>query len=127
MVSSRATSITSLGSFEVGTSEHFRWLYWIVKAVLVLNLFDAVFTLFWVELGVAVEANALLRDLVHEHALAFVLAKLSLVSLGALFLWRYRRHPLAVVAIFGAFLIYYLILLHHLRYSSLFLGQIIGY
>ncbi len=115
-----------LDPLNIGTAEHFRWLQGIVKALVVLNLLDAVFTLLWVRLGVAVEANALLRDLVVEHPLAFVLVKLGLVSLGSLFLWLRRRRPLAVVAIFAAFFIYYLVLLHHLRFSSLFFGALVS-
>jgi uncharacterized membrane protein YqjE len=102
----------------IGTAEHYRWLEGIVQAAVVLNLLDAVFTLFWVQSGLAEELNALLRDLVAERALAFVLAKLGLVSLGCVFLWRYRARPLAVVAIFLTFLIYYLVLLHHLTFWS---------
>ena len=120
------SSLVGSGSIKVGTAEHFRWLYGIVKAVLVLNLLDAVLTLLWVRSGVAVEANALLADLANDHAIRFVLVKLGLVSLGSLFLWRQRRHPLAVIAIFGAFLVYYLVLLHHLRFSSYFLSLVIG-
>lgn len=103
-------------SLQIGTSEQYRWLLSILKAVLLLNLLDAIFTLWWVGTGVAVEANALLRDLVVYHPVRFVLAKLGLVSLGSLLLWRLRQHPLAVIAIFGAFLVYYLVVLHHLRY-----------
>ena len=44
-------------ALQVGTSEHFRWLRGIVVAVLVLNRLDAVFTLLWVEAGLALEAN----------------------------------------------------------------------
>ncbi len=105
----------------VGTPQHFRWLYGIVKAVLVLNLLDALFTLWWVRTGLAVEANALFADLVSERPIMFVLAKLGLVSLGSIVLWLRRHHPLAVIAIFGAFLVYYLVLLYHLRFSSLIL------
>jgi hypothetical protein len=103
-------------SLEIGTSEQYRWLLSILKALLLLNLLDAIFTLWWVGTGVAVEANALLRDLVVDHPVRFVLAKLGLVSLGSLLLWRLRQHPLAVIAIFGAFFVYYLVLLHHLRF-----------
>ena len=102
----------------VGTTQHYRWLEGIVHAAVVLNLLDAVFTLFWVQSGLAEELNALLRDLVTERAVAFVLAKLGLVSLGCVFLWRYRARPLAVVAIFLTFLVYYLVLLHHLTFLS---------
>ena len=110
------------GVRRIGTSEHYRWLHAVVKAVIVLNLLDAVFTLWWVRTGMAVEANELLRDLVNEHPVAFVMVKLSLVSLGSLVLWFRRQRPLAVVAIFSAFLIYYLILLYHIQFSSRFLS-----
>lgn len=103
-----------------GTGQQFPLLLGVVKAILVLNLLDAIFTLWWVGVGVAVEANTLLRDLVTDNPLGFVLAKLGLVSLGSVLLWRQRQHPLAVFAIFGAFALYYLILLYHLHYSSLF-------
>jgi hypothetical protein len=110
----------------IGTAQHYQWLSSIVKAVLVLNLLDALFTLWWVRTGMAVEANALLRDLVNEHALAFVLAKMGLVSLGSVFLWMHRGRPLAVVSIFMTFFAYYLVLLHHLQHSGHFLRRFLG-
>ena len=108
----------------VGTPEHFRWLHGIVKTVLVLNLFDAVYTLFWVRFGFASEANALIADLVESHALGFVLAKLGLVSLGSWLLWRRRDHPGAVIGIFAAFLAYYAVLLMHLRHTGHLIRQL---
>lgn len=111
---------------KIGTAEQFRWLRGVVEAVLWLNLLDAVFTLWWVRHGLAVEANALLSDLAADHPMGFVLVKLALVSLGSVFLWRLRRRPLAVVAIFGAFLIYYLVLLYHLQFSSPYLWGMLG-
>ena len=105
----------------VGTAEHFRWLHGLVKSIIVLNLLDGVFTLAWVQAGLAEEANALLADLVMDQAVLFMLAKLALVSLGAVYLWRIRTRPLAVVGIFGSFLIYYLVVLYHLHYTSLLL------
>jgi hypothetical protein len=110
----------------IGTHEHFRWLDGIVKAVIVLNLLDAVFTLFWVRAGLAVEANALMRDLVDNHAFLFVTTKIVLVSLGSWLLWKRRAHPVAVIAIFVAFLAYYLVLLYHLQYSSLLVRNILA-
>jgi len=103
----------------VGTPQHFGWLHGIIKAVLVLNLFDAVFTLVWVHAGLADEANQLMRSLVHDHTVLFVLAKVGLVSIGSLALWNRRDHPAAVIAIFVAFLAYYMVLLYHLQYSSI--------
>lgn len=112
------TATTRFLWLEIGTSEQYGWLLSILKALLLLNLLDAIFTLWWVGTGVAVEANALLRDLVVDHPVRFVLTKLGLVSAGSILLWRLRQHPLAVIAIFGAFLVYYLVLLHHLRFWS---------
>jgi len=102
----------------IGTGEHFQWLYGIAKGVLVLNLLDGVFTLIWVEHFGAGELNIMMADLVHTSALLFMMAKLTLVSLGILFLWRNRNNALAVVCLFFAFFSYYLVLLFHLQYSS---------
>jgi hypothetical protein len=105
----------------IGTSQHFRWLQGIVKWLLVLNLLDGIFTLVWVQYFYAEEYNLMLRDLAQGDMVLFMLVKLTLVSLGAIFLWRNRSHPLAVIAIFFAFLAYYLVLLYHLRYTTLIL------
>jgi len=99
-------------------AERLGWLDGLVRAVLVLNLLDAVFTLVWVRSGLAEEGNAFMRDLVHGEAIVFVLAKIALVSLGCLFLWGRRTHRLAVIAIFVAFAVYYLVLLLHLAALS---------
>lgn len=106
----------------IGTPQHFGWLEGLVKALLILNLLDAVFTLFWINAGLAREANALMRDLVNHHPVAFVSVKIGLVALGSYLLWARRESPSAVIAIFAMFFVYYLVLLHHLRYSSLFLA-----
>jgi hypothetical protein len=103
----------------IGTPEHFRWLYSIAKWVLLLNLLDGVFTLIWVEFFGAGEKNIMLSDLVHSSALVFMLVKLTLVSLGVLFLWRNRSNPFAVICLFLAFFTYYLVLLFHIQYSSM--------
>jgi uncharacterized membrane protein len=110
----------------VGTTEHFAWLQGIVKALLVLNLLDALFTLVWVRSGLAREANPLIDQLVNEHAVGFVLVKLGLVGLGSWVLWHRRDRPAAVIGIVAAFLTYYLILLYHLQYASGLVRQLLG-
>ena len=102
----------------IGTVEHYRWLHGIVKALLVLNLFDALFTLYWVRSGHATEANQLLAGLVEEHAVLFVLVKTTLVCGGSWLLWLKRDRAFAVVSIFVVFLAYYGVLLMHLSYTS---------
>jgi hypothetical protein len=113
-------------SLSVGTTEHFGWLQGIVKAVLVLNLLDALFTLVWVRSGLAREANPLIDQLVSEHAVGFVFVKLGLVGLGSWLLWLRRERPAAVIAIVAAFLTYYLILLYHIQYASVLLRELLG-
>jgi hypothetical protein len=103
----------------IGTTQHYRWLNGIVRALIVFNLLDAIFTLFWVRAGLAREANAAMRMLVNEYSVLFVLAKLALFSLSSMLLWRLRNHATAVIALFVAFVLYYLVLLHHLTFSSL--------
>jgi hypothetical protein len=112
--------------FIVGTQQHFRWLHGIIKIVLLLNLMDAIFTLFWVKAGLATEANILLQSTVDEHPVAFVTIKLTLVSLGSLLLWKRRDHPLAVVGSFVVFLVYYYLLLYHLQYFSFIIRLILN-
>ena len=110
----------------VGTPEHFRWLQGIVKAVLVLNLLDALFTLLWVHAGLASEANPLIAELVNENAVGFVLVKLGLVGLGSWLLWNRQQRPIAVISIVAAFIVYYFVLLYHLQYASGLVRQLLG-
>lgn len=111
-------------SFRVGTPTHFRWLEGVVKAVLVMNLLDAVLTLLWVSGGYATEANPFIEQIVTEHGFLFVVSKLCLVFLGTALLWRHRARPLAVLGIFIAFMVYYGVLLVHLRFASILVGQL---
>ena len=103
----------------VGTPRQFRWLYGIVKAIIVLNVLDAIFTLVWVQAGLAKEANVFLQDLVSNNTILFMVVKLVLVSLGSFLLWRYRKHPFAVVGLFFVFMVYYYLLLYHLSFLRL--------
>jgi Domain of unknown function (DUF5658) len=112
------TAPSALPRFPVGTPQHFRWLHGIVKTVLVLNLLDALFTLVWVRFGFAREENLMIDRLVESYAFAFFGVKLGLVGMGSWLLWQRRDHATAVVAIFIAFLTYYLVLLYHVQYAA---------
>lgn len=100
---------------EIGTPAHFGWLKGIVGAVLVLNLFDGAFTIYWVFTGMAVEANPFMAELINKSPVLFIVGKLSLVFLGSFLLWRRRNHRMSVIAIFLIFLLYYFVLIYHLR------------
>ena len=99
----------------IGTPEQDKWLAGIVKAIFVMNVLDAFMTLVWVHTGRAVEANEFIADLVHNYPEGFVAVKLLVVALGSFVLWRLRKRPLAVIAIFAAFLAYYFLVIYHLR------------
>ena len=86
----------------------------VVLAVVVLNLLDAVFTLWWVELGIATEANVLLCGILDSSAVAFMAVKLALVSLGVLLLWRERERRLAVIGLVVCMAAYNALLIYHL-------------
>jgi hypothetical protein len=109
----------------LGTPQHYRWLHAIVKLVIALNLLDAIFTLAWVNAGLAREANPLLASLVREHPVLFSLVKLGLVAMGSLLLWHYRNRAVAVIGIFVAFLSYYLVVLYHIGFLSLIVGTML--
>jgi hypothetical protein len=95
------------------------WLRFAVVAVLLLNLADAVFTLFWVHMGVATEANVLLTDLVERRAVMFAIVKMALVSFGVLLLWRHRQRPLAAFGIALSFVTYNGLFAYHLGIAAL--------
>ncbi len=103
------------------TDSKVSYLHRVAKSLVILNLLDAVFTLYWIRVGLAEEANAFMRDLVVNNALGFVLAKIALVSLGVVLLWRCRKHPFAAPALTGCCVLYFLVLLHHLRFSGMLL------
>ena len=82
---------------------------------IVLNLLDAVFTLGFVQAGVAEEANPLMDSALAVSPVLFMLAKLSLVSLGIALLWRMRAHRAAAVGILCAALIYGSVVAYHIH------------
>lgn len=81
--------------------------------ILVLNLVDAIFTLCLVGGGLAVEANPLMATALAESPVAFVAAKMALVSLGILFLWRMRQHRFAAMAIVVSMFVYAAVIAYH--------------
>lgn len=86
----------------------------VAAAVLVLNLVDAMFTLIYTRVGVATEANPLMAQALAASPLAFMAAKLALVSLGVALLWRLRARRAAVAGLIAAGTAYTGLLLYHL-------------
>ena len=102
----------------IGSERQFRWLRLIVMLIIFLNVLDATFTLYWINTGLAKEANILLRNLVENHPVLFVIIKFTLVLAGTYILWRNRYNKYAASGLFLAFLVYYALLLYHIGYFS---------
>jgi hypothetical protein len=91
-----------------------RRLAWLSSAVVILNLLDAIFTMFYTKAGYASEANPLMAVTLASTPVLFVLAKLSLVSLGVLLLWRMRHRTFAAVGLVTSAAAYSLVVVYHL-------------
>ena len=100
---------------KIGKPIHFLWLHGVIAAILVLNLADAVLTLWWYFSGAAMEANPFMDVLLQKGALPFVAVKLGFVSGASWVLWKRRRRAISVIGIFLLFLVYYVLLLYHLK------------
>ena len=100
---------------KIGDPRQYGWLEWITAAAFVLCVLDGVMTIIWIVTGGAREANPMMDLLFQIHPAVFMLVKTTLVALGITLLWRLRRHALAVVGIFVAFIAYYFIVVaYHL-------------
>jgi uncharacterized membrane protein YpjA len=94
------------------------WNVSCLKALLVLNLLDAVFTYIWVSLGLAEEANPLMEFVISFSPTAFILYKVLVVNLCVWLLWRTRAQMLCKVLCIPLTCIYVGILLLHLSFLT---------
>ncbi|HEU0036535.1 MAG TPA: DUF5658 family protein [Kofleriaceae bacterium] len=83
-------------------------------AVIVLNLLDAIFTIIYTRTGVAVEGNPLMNEVLLSSPVLFMIAKLTLVSLGVLVLWRLRHHRAAAFGLVATSTAYFVLIAYHL-------------
>jgi len=85
-------------------------------ALLFLNLLDGFFTLTFLQLKVAEEANPLMR-LAYDHSpLAFMVLKLAVVNAGVALLWAHRESRVARGALLAGVFLYALIVAYHLSF-----------
>ena len=83
------------------------------KSVILLNLFDIIFTLYAVQSGYAIEANPFMDALLQKSPLLFATTKLSLVSVGTYFIVINQEFKIARIALKVCFFVYGLIFLYH--------------
>ena len=85
------------------------WIY----AVLVFNLLDLAFTVYYIEAGWAVEANPIMAAAYAASPIHFGLLKLSLAFLGIALLYRARHARTAQIAIRGIAFAYAALVTYH--------------
>jgi hypothetical protein len=90
------------------------WLLGVGAAVVILNLLDAIFTLIYTRTGLAIESNPLMDRVLGTSPVLFMVAKLCLVSLGVLLLWRLRERRAARVGLVATGAAYVVLLGYHL-------------
>jgi hypothetical protein len=87
-------------------------------ALLLLNLSDGLFTLTFLQLGLAEELNPLMRVAYERSPLLFMAFKLAIVGTGVALLCAHHEHRVARWALSGGFVLYALINLYHLAFLA---------
>jgi hypothetical protein len=87
-------------------------------ALLMLNLLDGLFTLFFLQLGVAEELNPLMRAAYEQSPLFFMFSKLLIVNIGLWLLCLHRRLKASRIAIRAGAVVYGIIVVYHLAFLT---------
>jgi hypothetical protein len=87
-------------------------------ALLVLNLLDGLFTLLFLQLGVAEELNPLMRVAYEQSPLFFMFSKLVIVNAGLWLLCLHRRLKASRIAIRAGAVVYGIIVVYHLAFLT---------
>lgn len=93
-------------------------------ALIVLNLLDAIFTLLWVESGIASEGNPIMGRAMTHGPVGFMVIKLALVSLCVLLLWRLRDRRAAAISLVTCAIAYSAVILVHLSAVPVFVATL---
>lgn len=86
--------------------------------LLLLNLADGLFTLTYLQLGVAYEANPIMRAAYEFSPLGFMAMKLLVVNLGVAVLCWFRTSRFAQWALKASVFVYAVILVWHLAFLA---------
>ena len=99
-------SLTSIRSFRNG-----------LIMLMVFNVVDAFYTLMWVQSGLAVEANPLMNSALSMGPGAFIIIKMTMVSLGLILLWRLRENKFARITVLVPAVFYSVVIGSHIAHS----------
>lgn len=84
-----------------------------INFLVVFNLIDAIFTLFYLEIGIAYEANPFMNYFYSSGPLFFMMAKIILLMGGCYILSRYLKYDYAKFFITLSFVLYYMLVIYH--------------
>lgn len=87
-------------------------------ALLMLNLLDGLFTLFFLQLGVAEELNPIMREAYEQSPLFFMFSKLVIVNAGLWLLCIHRHLKASRIAIRLGAAVYAVIVVYHLAFLT---------
>jgi hypothetical protein len=87
-------------------------------ALLILNLLDGLFTLLFLQLGVAEELNPIMRLAYEQSPLFFMFSKLVIVNAGLWLLCLHRRLRASRIAIRAGAVVYSIIVVYHLAFLT---------
>ncbi|WP_404363794.1 DUF5658 family protein [Corallococcus coralloides] len=87
-------------------------------ALLLLNLLDGLFTLLFLQLGVAEELNPVMRVAYEQSPLLFMFSKLLIVNAGLCLLCLHRRLKASRFAIRAGAVVYAIIVVYHLAFLT---------
>jgi hypothetical protein len=79
-----------------------------------MNLIDAVATAIWVSTGIASEINPLMASLLGVGSSFFIIAKLTIVSLCVLLIWRLKMAKTAKLFVLPVFMAYLCVVAIHM-------------
>lgn len=87
-------------------------------ALLMLNLMDGLFTLLFLQLGVAEELNPVMRVAYEQSPLLFMFSKLLIVNAGLCLLCLHRKLRASRLAIRAGAVVYAIIVVYHLAFLA---------
>jgi hypothetical protein len=90
----------------------------VAVALMVLNLSDGLFTLTFLQLGMAEEVNPLMRLAYEQSPVLFMLSKVAIVGAGVTMLCVHHVYRLAQWALVAGLALYALINLYHLAFLA---------
>lgn len=79
----------------------------------ILNILDAVFTSYFIDIGAARELNPLMKVLLDYGIFYFLAFKFTVISICIFFLWKFKRERYGKIAIKIVFFAYLITMLLH--------------